>query len=762
MRSSGPTKQAVRIRKAVQAACAGLALTALSPGRAPAQLPDQASGAAGAGAGIGAVDVDAVPRPVARAHRTSGPIRVDGVLDEAAWLDADSIGGFVQSQPHAGRPATEATLVHFLYDDRALYIGAVLFDSDPGEMVVSTLERDFPGESTRDYDIFGIALDAFHDRKDSFLFLINPRGALRDGQTFDDSRAANFAWDGISQVETRIHERGWTLEMAIPWTSLRFDQAREEQVFGLNLLRRVRRKNEDSYWAPLDRRDPVHRMSRAGTLVGVRALPRTRNLALTPYVVAGSALGRGPAGEHPARPSLDAGMDLKYGVTPKLTLDLTYRTDFSQVEVDEEQVNLTRFSLFFPEKRDFFVENSGVFTFGDVSEREYRMGASLRDFTLFHSRRIGLREGRPVPIVGGGRLTGRAGGFELGLLDMQTEASADGPGENFAVARLRRGFGPVQIGGIAINRQSTDGSAIHSRSWGVDAHGRLLGNLILNSYVAGTHPSGSAPGLAGRVAAGWRDRLWNVSAMHKRVDADFDPGVGFIRRRGMAHTYATVGLHPRPDIPLVQEVNPYVEGDYITNPRDRLDTRTGTAGLAVTFLDGGRLDLDVTDRFERLDEPFPVGPAVVPPASYHYREGSLRYQSSAGRPLAARLSISGGEFFGGDRRSLGVGAAWRASYRLSLELSADRNDVRLPGHSFAADLYGARVRYSHSRSLSGSAYVQYNDALDQVVSNLRLNMIHAPLSDLFLVYTDRRSVGGAEQGAAERFLTMKVTRMVAF
>lgn len=745
----------MRIHRVFLAGVAVLALCAAAPGAARAQAGGPAASAAGE-----RVDVDAAPRPVARAVRTSSPIRVDGALDDAAWLQADSIGGFVQSLPRAGAPATEPTVVRFLYDDQALYVGAMMFDSEPEKMVISTLERDFPGENTRDYDIFGLALDAFHDRKDSFLYLVNPRGALRDGQTFDDSRSANFAWDGVSQVETKLHDWGWSLEMAIPWTSLRFDPTRDEQVFGLNLLRRVRRKNEDSYWAPLDRRDPVHRMSRAGTLVGVSGLPRSRNLAVTPFVVGGAALGTAEAGA--PDPTFDAGLDLKYGLTPKLTLDLTYRTDFSQVEVDQEQVNLTRFSLFFPEKRDFFVENSGVFTFGDVSEREYRMGASMRDFTLFHSRRIGLRDGQQVPIVGGGRLTGRMGEFEVGILDMQTEATADGPAENFAVARVRRGAGPFQLGGILINRQAIGGSGDYARSWGVDANGRVLGNMILSSYLAGTHEPGSDPGIAGRLTAGWRDRLWNVSAMHKRVDEDFDPGAGFIRRRGMNHTYATVGVHPRPRIPFVQEVNPYIEGDYITNARDRLDTRTGTAGLGVTFLDGGTFGIDVTDRFERLDAAFPVGPAVVQPGAYGYREGSVRYGSSAGRPLAAGLSLSGGEFFDGSRRSLGVSAAWRATYRISFDLSADRNEVRLPDERFTADLYGARVRYSHSRSLFGSAFVQYNQALEQMITNFRFNLIHAPLSDLFLVYTDRRTFGDADPDVVERMVSVKVTRMMAF
>ncbi len=708
-----------------------------------------------------AIEPEAMLRPIGHATRTTAKIDIDGRLDEAVWATVDSLDGFIQSQPDAGRPATERSVVRIIYDDRYLYVGAQLYESEPGSMVISTLEKDFPGESTRDYDIFGLTLDTFLDRKNSFIYLVNPMGAVRDGQTYDDSRETNFSWDGVYEVKTRIEDWGWSVEMAIPWNSLRFDPSRPDQVWGLNLLRRVRRKNEDSYWAPMDRRDPVHRMSKAGTLEGLRGMRSSRNLMITPYASATSASGAVTApGDRGG--NVDAGFDLKYGLTPKLTLDLTYRTDFSQVEVDEEQVNLTQYSLFFPEKRDFFVENSGVFSFGDVAERGYRMGASLRDFTLFHSRRIGLRGGRPVPIIGGGRTTGRIAGFEVGMLDMQTGADGASPGENFAVARVRRDIQGVDVGGIMVNRQSTDGSGSFNRSWGVDASTRLLGDLILSSYVAGTDQTDDLPGghLASRLTAAWRDQLWDISAMYKQVGEGFAPGVGYVRRTGIRQSYATIGAHPRPNIAGVQTVNPYVEFDYITSPSGLLETRTGTAGLGIEFDDGSTLSSEVHDRFERLDRPFTVsGGASVAEGSYAFREGRLSYSSSQGRSLSGRVTISGGDFFDGDRRSVGVGANWRASYRLAIELRADHNDIRLPGGDFTADLYGAKVRYSHSTKLFGSAFVQYNQALDQMVTNLRANLIHAPLSDLYLTYTERRDMGGDVQ---ERQLAMKVTRMIAF
>lgn len=699
------------------------------------------------GTGAWPIDVEAAPRPTARAARTTERIVIDGLLDEPAWQATDSIGGFIQSQPDAGYSATEPTVVRILYDDHALYIAAHCFDSDVSQLVVQTLEKDFPGQSTRDADIFSLTLDTFYDRKNSFIYLINPYGAVRDGQTFDDSRDVNFAWDGVSEVRTRIHDWGWSLEMAIPWTTLRFDPARAEQIWGVNFLRRVRRKNEDSYWAPQDRRDPVHRMSKAGTLTGMVELRPGRNLSITPYAASGRSSGSLVAPAESGT-TYTVGGDLKYGLTPQLTLDLTYNTDFSQVEVDQEQVNLTRFSLFFPEKRDFFVENSGVFTFGDISEREYRMGASLRDFTLFHSRRIGLSGGRPVPILGGGRLTGRAGGFEVGLLNMQTDATVAVPGENFTVARARRSLAEgADVGVIFVNRQATGvAGGQYNRSYGADFSARAWSNLIISSYVAATDASAvegddgrRAAGTGGentaaRIAVGWRDRLWDATAFIKHVGESFNPGVGYIRRTGMRHAYATLGVHPQRPLPFLQEINPYLELDYITSPSSVLETRNGTLGMDVQFPGGSTLNVTASDRFERLYEPFSVGgEGVVPVGDFAFREGSLRYHSDPARALSGDVRLTGGGFFHGTRASLGAGALWRPSYRLAFDVSVDHNDISLPRESFTADVLGARIRYAHSTKLFGSAFVQYNAAVEQMVANVRLNFIHAPLSDLFLV-----------------------------
>lgn len=706
------------------------------------------------------VDPDAVPRPVVRALAITERIVVDGRLDETSWAQADPLTDFVQAVPFPGLPASQRTVARILYNADHLYIGAVCYDDDIKKLMIAGLEHDFNSGAG---DIFGVTLDTFLDRRNSFLFLVNPGGALRDEHTMNDSRNVNAAWDAVASVKTSVTDSAWIVEMDIPLTTLRFAADREEQSWGINLLRRVRRANESSYWAPLDRRHVIHRMSRAGTLTGLKGLRQGRNLTVKPFAVATRTEGTPPLAPD-GDVAFDAGGDLKWGLSTGLTLDVTYRTEFSQVEVDQEQLNLTRFSLFFPERRDFFVENAGAFSFGDVTERNYRMGSSPQEFTLFHSRRIGLKDGRPLPILGGVRLTGRTGRNDVGLLTMQTETTPDAPAENFAVARLRRNvLGNSDVGLIVLSREPTGSdSAPYNRSYGVDANIRALGNLVINSYVAASDGRGAASdGAAGRVSVAWRDRLWDASGMVKQVDATFDPGMGFVRRRDLRHYYGTVGLHPRPRLLGIQEINPYVELDYITNRVGALETRQGQLGLGVSFIEGGSLGFEVRDQLEQIADSFPIFPGVIiPPGSYGFRDASVSYHSSEARRLTGSASLSAGRFWSGTRRSVQLGGTWRPRHNLFFELSANRNDVDLPEGSFLADLASARIRFAASTALFGSAFVQYNAETEQVVSNLRLDFRHAPLSDVFLVLVDRRH---APTGVTlERSVAVKVTRLLAF
>jgi len=714
------------------------------------------------------VDAETAPRPTLRAFRIVAQITLDGLLDEPVWLRADSAYDFLQSIPRDGYPPTEQSVVRVMYDDANLYVGAVLYDSEPGKLAIPGLEQDF---ATQNSDIFGVAIDTYHDRQNAFLFAVNPRGALFDAQNFNDSRYTNRAWEGVVHVKAVIHDYGWTVEMAIPFTTLRFNPTDGDQSWGINFVRRVRRLNEDSYWAPLSRQHRVHKMSRAGTLEGLTGLRQGRNLSVKPYARAGRLAGAARDVDVSAN-DIAAGFDVKYGVTSRLTLDLTAFTDFSQVEVDQEQVNLTRFSLFFPEKRDFFLENDGIFSLGDQTVRNYRTGSSPRVFKLFHSRRIGLSgDRRPIDILGGVRLTGRVtNDLEVGVLGMQTRSMGDPiagdfvPAENFAVVRVRKNlFGSSDVGAMVLNRQVTGGNTpdIYNRSFGFDGNFQLLRNMLVNTYFVRSDQSGlNGNTNAAWLQVAWRDPLWDVSGFVKHVGDAFNPGIGFVQRTNMRQAFATVGVHPQPNIPYVQEINPYLDVSYITDLQGVLESRWGTAGFGTRFLDGGLFRLEYTDNFERLRVETPIVGVPLPAGDYDFANLAATYVASGARWISGSVTVGHGSFYDGTRTFLGGSAVVRPNYHLQLDFSFQHNDLELLGRSVPADVLGGRARYGYSTKLFASAFVQYNNSTDEVVTNLRFNYLHAPLSDIFVVYTERRNV--RLHTLVERVITVKATKLFAF
>jgi len=716
------------------------------------------------------VDPTAVPRPTLSAHPTSAEIRIDGRLDEAAWLQADSsTSDFIQVQPNPGYPASHPTVIRILYDETTLYVGATLWEDETDRLVVPGLEQDY---STHDSDIFGVALDTYHDRQNGFLFAINPAGAVWDAQTFNDQRDVAIAWEGIVDVRTSVEADRWTVEMAIPFATLRYNPVRGEQVWGLAFSRRIRHLNEESNWAPTERQHKLYKFSLAGTLTGLRDLQTSRNLWVKPYAL-------GSRVSSPASPDAenhgDGGLDVKWGLTPRMTLDLTVNTDFSQVEVDQEQVNLERFSLFFPEKRDFFLENEGTFSFQDVTIRNYKTGSSPRSFKLFHSRRIGLSPTRtPLPIAAGARLSGKVGDrTEVGFLEMQTRTDGPSetpglyPAENVAVARVKTLLGSgSNVGVMFVNRQETVGDdRDHNRSFGVDGNVTLFDDLVLSAYVARTdeaNPTGDSRN-AGMFQAAYRNPLWDVSFLAKHVGDDFRPGLGFVDRSGVRRWYGTVGAHPQLSSKRVFELNPYVETDFFTNLSGSLESRTVTGAFAVAFTDGDLLTVAASDRYERLFEPTPIAGAQVPVGTYEWREAQATYMVAGSKKLSGIFSLSGGDFYDGSRLSLTASARFRPSPHFTADVGINRNDLTLGGRDFTADVYSARLRWAKDVRTFLMGFVQYNQTTEELITNVRFNLIHAPLSDLFVVFTERRSLAdGVSDPVLERGVTLKVTKLLAF
>ncbi|MDA0329350.1 MAG: DUF5916 domain-containing protein [Gemmatimonadetes bacterium] len=717
------------------------------------------------------IDPMSVPRPSMPAVRVDSPVVIDGILDDPAWSMTRPSGDvWIQTMPDLGMPASERTSIRVLYDDQNLYVGAVMYDSDPYHLSVPGLEQDF---DTPNSDLVGVALDTYHDRQNGFLFAVNPGGAVFDGQASNDQRDLVPAWEGIIHVRTSVNDSSWIAEFAIPFATLRFSPVDGEQVWGVNFSRRIRRRNEDAMWAPVPPQYRIYKFSMAGTLDGLSDLPRARNLWVKPY-----ALGDHLDGVRVGASSTewDGGVDLKWGLTPRMTLDLTANTDFSQVEVDAEQVNLSRFSLFFPEKRDFFLENEGTFGFQDVSIRNYRTGSSPRNFRLFHSRRIGLSPTRePLPIGGGARLTGRIGNdTEIGLLDMQTRSvgsSADGAGyiaENFAVARVKRHLaGGSSIGGIFVNRQDTggQGTSDYNRAYGLDANVAIRQNVLLSAYWARTdeeNPTGEDANI-GMVQTAWRSAFWDVSGLYKQVGDGFNPATGFIDRTAVRRFYGTVGIHPIVRRVGILELNPYIDFDAYQNLDGALETRLVEVGTAVSFMNGGSLNLTAAQRYERLFEDTNIGGAAVTVGEYEWLEPAVTLTTPGNRRLSGTLAVRWGDFYDGTRTSISGSVTFRPNQHLSLDAGAQHNDLELGGSSFTADLFTARVRYAYDRRTFFMAFMQYNESSEELIANARFNLIHAPLSDVFLVYTERRQLGsGVTDRVLERGVTLKVTKLFAF
>lgn len=686
------------------------------------------------------------------AIRTTNSITLDGKLDEPDWEIPVPATDFTQRIPLTGQPATEKTEVRLLYDEVYLYVGVNCFDSTGSEgIVVNDIRQDF---FTIDSDGFQIVLDTYNDNRNAFLFGTNPRAGRFDMQTAADGNAGNTNWDGIWFVETQISEAGWHVEMAIPFKTLRFRKD-NGQLWGVNFERRVRRKYEDSYWSLMPPPYRLGRVSVAGSLEGLEGLQQGRNLQITPYL-------KGDIG-HREDDDLDihgdGGLDVKYGATSQLTLDLTLNTDFSQVEADVQQINLTRFSLFFPEKRDFFLENSHVFEWG----RRDRGHHWRPDLWPFFSRRIGLTEdGDIVPILGGARLTGRAGQYSLGILSMQTGEFEPEPSTNFTIARVRRDIlRQSDVGGIFVSKSESGGS--YNRTYGFDTNFNFFRYLDLNSYVLRTE----TPELAGRDMAGnlemtWVDSFFELGAAHLIIEENFNPEVGFAPRTDMRKSKGTFGITPRPEgkIPWIRELNPQAEIDYITNTEGVLETRTLEGRFSVTFNDSSRLSITRNGYFERLDEPFEIREELfIDPGDYWFNQNSVYYRTNRSKPVSFEGWYRTGGFWDGDRDSYNVGVNLHPNYRFGAQLNWSHNDVSISNGTFNTDLVGTRLNYSFSNRMFLNALIQYNGDEGEISSNIRFHFIYRPLSDLYVVYNDRRSSVG---DPIERALIVKLTHMFAF
>jgi Domain of unknown function (DUF5916)/Carbohydrate family 9 binding domain-like len=720
-----------------------------------------------------AVHADSVPH-AADARRelvaiaAATPPRIDGVLDDALWRSAEPATGFVQAEPNEGAPASERTEAWVAFDGATLYVAAYLHDGASLAPVVNDIRKDF---QETEQDDFEVLLDTFGDRRNGYVFITNAEGAKADRQVANEGREINTSWDATWTVATHRVADGWTAEMAIPFRALRFAGGATPR-WGINFSRRVRRRNEIDFWSPVPRAYTLARVSRAGDLLGLTTGGGGRDLRVKPYV-AGRAL-RDPASPAAVRKG-DAGVDLKYGVTSGLTLDVTVNPDFAQVEADEQQVNLTQFSQFFPEKREFFLENSGVFYVGDAA-RNNRVSLAPtpdEDLLLFFSRRIGLApDGQPTPIPAGVRLTGTAAGVGVGALSMQTRASSTARATNYSVLRLRRNlFAGSDVGVIAMSRQATDSGRDYNRVAGADANFRLFGRVDWNSYAVRSATPGAAHGqYAARSSVNYEGRFLHFKGGALEIGDGFRDDLGYYRRTDTRKWLLDTGLRPRlawVRAHGVREMHPHVTWNYYESPHGgRILAKNLHTGYTLFFNTGGFVELSANPRYERTAQPFRLYRSVspLPAGGYAWNEWQLKGATDASRALSLDYTGIVGGLWSGTQRAVRSTITYRPTYRLRLAGGISRTDARqrVPrDEQFVATLYTGRASYSFTTRMFVDALTQYDPASHQLSANVRYNLIHHPLSDLFIVYNDQRFLT-PDAPIAGRSLIVKFTQMVAF
>ncbi|HEY5618073.1 MAG TPA: DUF5916 domain-containing protein [Vicinamibacterales bacterium] len=676
---------------------------------------------------------------------------IDGRVDDTIWSTAQPFSAFIQQEPNEGEPTTERTEIRLLLDRQNLYIAVVCSDSEPDNLVVTESRRDADLDES---DSIQILLDTFNDGQNAFVFGTNPFGIEYDGQVMAEGQTGqggggrggfNVNWDADWTVRTQRTERGWEAEFAIPLKTLRYNPG-QERTWGINAMRNIRRKNEQVFLSAVPRGYNLHRVSVAGKLQGL-SLPVRRELRLLPYL-SGAVNDDKTLRTDTVRRSGDVGLDVKWGVRADLTLDLTVNTDFAQVEADEQQVNLTRFPLFFPEKRPFFLENAQLFQLGQP-----------QNVDLFFSRRIGLSaSGEPIDIVAGGRLSGKLGGYNVALLNMQTDAALNdrsgetlAPANNFTVVRIQREVGRSNFGAMFVGRQGVGSRAPaddYNRAYGLDLGWQATTNGRVSAFLARTESprSKGASDYAGRAAYAYANQLWSGRIGYAQVGERFNPEVGFLRRRGYRQLESGYNLSYQPkQWPWIRRIQPHTNFSVYTNFQNQLESSQGHWHFFdIQTRTGARFGYLFETGQDRPRVPFAVYQdvtgrrVVIPAGEYAWTRGVFEGHTNLSAPVSAMLWHRVGSYYNGDYHGWQFVLGLRAGARLLSEIGWNRDDITLPGGTFRNDLMPVKVSYAFTSLASLQGLIQYNKQASTISSNVRLALLNRSGTGFFLVYNDRR------------------------
>ncbi len=677
-------------------------------------------------------------------------IQVDGQFSEASWARAEVATDFITKIPREREPATQKTEVRMLYDNKNIYVGFTCWQAT--KPVVVDMGRDFQVTMNDEVEVI---FDTFNDERNGFNFVTNPKGALLDQQFGNDGDEMNRNWNGVWNVKTHVYEDRWTAEFVIPFKTLRFARS-EKQLWGVNFLRRARFLNEESCWSFVPKRYLVGKVSLAGDMVGLENVKPGRNLKIKPFVSGTATKITARAGKQDFTVG-KPGLDLKYGVTSGLTLDFTANTDFSQVEADVQQSNLTRFNLFFPEKREFFLENNNIFQMGEPVTYQ---GNS--DVMLFYSRRIGLDPGgNPIPLLGGVRLSGRVDKYELGFMNIQSKELGSTPASNFTVARVRRAvFGMSDFGFMYTGREATSTAGDYNRVFGFDTNLRFTRNWALRGFVGKSEtPGRSGKDWAGGAGLTYSGLSYKFGAKYRDIDPNFNAEMGFLLRTNV-HLYSgnfARLFHPQKFF-RIREIRPGITVNNYLTADNELETRTINTSLDVEFRDSSQFQLyrEQSHEILRIDfSPFPN--RSIPAGEYRYSFYHLSYTHNNSAMFSPSLQLEKGSYYDGNRTRWGGGIAFHPMANLSLSTTVQRDNVDIPAGSYGLNLMLWRVNYAFSTRMFLNALIQYNSLTGQISSNLRFNLIHHPLSDLFIVYNDSHERWTGD--LVGRSLSIKFTQM---
>ena len=707
-----------------------------------------------------------------RATRLDTPLRIDGALDENLYRTVEPVSDLIQIEPTPGAPEMEKTEFWISFDDTNIYYSVRNWDSDLDSLIATEMRRDnntiFAGN-----DAISVMFDTFYDRRNAYAFNVNAIGGRQDGQ-ISNNRQFSADFNPIWEVKTGRFDGGWTMEAAIPFKSLRYRQNRA-QIWGFNLMRSRPGKNEIAFlqrMPPGRSRAGMTQISLGASIVGLEAPPPGRNLEIKPYATSSLTSDMTSRPRVSNDPNGDVGLDLKYALTQGLALDATVNTDFAQVEADEQQINLTRFSLFFPEKRDFFLENAGTYSFGGVATGG--MGGGGDAPILFYSRRIGLNGGRLIPLDVGGRVTGRVGRYTLGVVNIETgdETVSRTPSTNFSVVRVKRDvLRGSSIGLIATNRSVGQFGSGTNQAYGADGTFSLGANLLINTYWARTRTDGVRDkDTSYRAQVDYPGDRYGVTAERLAIGDNFNPEVGFVRRDDIRRTSGQLRFSPRPraNRPLTKQIRRFsyiANVSHIENGAGRLETRERTGEAALEFLNADRFWVGYNNFYEFLPAPFRIATGVVlPVGSYNFSNFETGYSMGTQRRRAVNLSLERGNFYNGTRTAIGANRGrFQISNQLFFEPGYSINRVNLVQGGFTTHLVTTRVTYTMTPLMFTSALVQYNSSNNSVSVNARLRWEYRPGSELFIVYNESRdTLARAFPDLANRAFIVKVNRLFRF